>query len=81
MKGEVAFLNTKRGMAALITENDEYTSFEVLGPFNIELGDTISGDLESLGGELWQNETKMEEIEVFVEDIYGNRDIVLSIIS
>ena len=81
MKGKVALINSKRGMAALITENDEYTAFEVLGPLNIEVGDTINGDLESLGGETWYNVTKMEEIEVFVEDIYGKRDIALRIIS
>lgn len=80
MKGKIALYNPKRGMAALITENDEYTSFELLG-HDIEVGDVITGDLESLGGETWYNQTQMEEIEVFVEDIHGSRQIALRIIS
>jgi hypothetical protein len=80
MKGTVAFINPTRGMAALITENGEYTSFETLGD-DVELGDILSGDLESVGGETWYNETKHEEIEVMVEDIYGTKQIALKIIS
>jgi len=80
MKGKVTLINPNRGMAALVTENDEYTSFEPLG-HDIELGDIISGDLESVGGETWYNETQMEKIDVAVEDIYGTKQVALSIIS
>jgi len=80
MKGKVALINPKRGMAALITENGEYTSFEPAG-YDVEIGDIISGDLESVGGKTWHNETKMEEIEVMVEDIGSNKETALRIIS
>ncbi len=80
MKGKVALINPQRGLAALITENDEYTTFEPLG-YDVEIGDIISGDLESVGGETWQNITKGEEIEVMVEDIYGSKSIAVQLIS
>lgn len=80
MRGEVTLINPKRGMAALVTENEEYTSFELLG-YDVEIGDIIRGDLESVGSETWYKETQMEKIEVMVEDIYGSRQTALSIIS
>ena len=80
MKGKVTLININRGMAALVTENNEYTSFELLG-HDVELGDIIIGDLESLSGETWYNKTQMEEIDVAVEDIHGTKQIALSIIS
>ncbi|WLE95986.1 MAG: hypothetical protein QTN59_15030 [Candidatus Electrothrix communis] len=80
MKGKVALINPKRGMASLITVNEEYTTFVSLG-HHVDIGDIISGDLESLGGETWYNETQMEGIDVFVEDIYGAKATALKIIS
>ena len=80
MKGKVALLNIKRGMAALITESEDFTTFELHGN-EVEIGDIISGDLESLGGATWYNETKMENIDVFVEDILGSKATALKIIS
>ena len=81
MKGKIALLNPKRGMAALLTENEEYTSFEILGSYDVEVGDTIIGNLLSLGTETWNNSTKNERIEVFVEDIFGNKNSAIKIIS
>ena len=81
MKGRVNLLSPKRFMAALMTDNNEYTSFEILGGFDVEIDDIISGDLESLGGETWPNETKHEHIEVFVEDIRGSREMASLVIS
>jgi len=81
MKGKVALLNPTRGMASLITETGEHTSFEVLGPFNLNLNDIINGDLESLGSETWYNVTKMEQLDVFVEDIHCSSDRALKIIT
>ena len=80
MKGQVELVNYNKGSAALITENGGYTSFELLG-HEVEPEDIITGDLEQMGNKTWYNNTKMEEIEVFVQDIYGSRQIALSIIS
>jgi len=79
MQGKVVLINLKREMAALITENNEYTSFEILGSV-INIGDIVTGDLESLGGETWFNETQRDEIEVFVEDIHGSKESALRMI-
>ncbi len=81
MKGTVVLINRSRGMAALVTASGEHTSFEILGPYDIDPGDILTGDLESLGEETWNNETKLEEIDVFVEDIYGSKQVALRIIS
>lgn len=81
MKGKIVLLNPKRGMVTALTENGEYTSFEILGGYDVEIGDVISGNLESLGGETFYNQTKKEKFEVFVEDIYNTKDIALEIIS
>ena len=81
MKGKVVMLNPQKELAAILTENDEYTSVEVLGDYNIDIGDVILGNLESLGSETYYNETKMERFNVFVQDINGNKKAALSIIS
>ena len=80
MEGKIVLINPKRGMASLITEYGEYTSFELLG-CDVEIGDIIIGNLESIGSETWRNETKMKEIDVFVEDTHGDKRSALSIIS
>lgn len=80
MKGEVVLVNPENGMAALMVDGGGYTSFEVLGG-EVECGDVISGDLESLGGETWRNETQMEDLDVFVEDIHGSRSTARQLIS
>ena len=80
MKGKVVLFNSKRGMAALITESGGYTSFEILGYEALELGDIVQGNLESLGSHKWYNYTKMEDFDVMIEDIYGSKKTALSII-
>ena len=81
MKGKVAMLNPQKEMAVILTENDEFTTVEVLGDYNIDIGDIILGNLESLGGETFYNETKMERFNVFVQEINGSKKTALSIIS
>ena len=80
MKGKIVLINNRREMAALITERGEYTSFDTRGS-DVEIGNIISGDLESVGFEEWLNETNGEKIEVFVEDICGARETALRMIS
>lgn len=48
----------------------EFTIAELLGGYDVEKGHVISGDLHSLGGETFINETEDEEIDVFVQG-YG----------
>lgn len=79
MEGRIVFVNHKREMAALLTDGG-YTVFELLGS-EVDAGDVITGDLESLGRETWQNATKKEKIDVAVEDIHCSRAIAIRFIS
>ena len=46
------------------------TVFELLGGYDVDKGDVFSGNLESLGGETFFNESKQEKMDVFVQGIY-----------
>jgi len=71
MKGTIAFLNLPKGRAAVRTENDEYSYFEIVDTHEPEQGDTIEGRLESLGSETLHNITQNSKFNVFVEDIHS----------
>lgn len=68
MKASVIAINTKKGFVAVSTENG-ITVFELLGGYEVEIGDVISGNLDSLGGETFINETQSEEMDVYVQGI------------
>jgi hypothetical protein len=42
---------------------------ELLGGYDIEIGDEIKGNLESLGGEVLFNISQDEEMDVFIQDL------------
>ena len=81
MQGTIVLINRKRGLAAVLTENGEFTTFEILGAYDIDLGDIVAGDMEELDHKSWRNVTKNEEIDVFVEDIYGTKENAIRLIS
>ncbi len=56
-------------MMAVLTKEGSHTIVEVLDELR-ELGDIISGDLETLGGETLLNETTGEKIDVFAQDFH-----------
>lgn len=65
MKGKVVGLN--KDLCAVQADSG-ITIFEILGGHVAEIGDIISGSLESLGSETLYNKTKHEKINVFIED-------------
>lgn len=69
MKSEVIGINPRKSFVAVKTDAG-ITVFELLGGYDVELGDMISGNLEALGGETFFNETQQEEMEVYVQGIY-----------
>ncbi|MED4581864.1 hypothetical protein P9578_03625 [Brevibacillus choshinensis] len=77
MKSKVYMINHQRGWTALLTECNTFSIVEVLENTMPELGDIISGEIESLGGETLYNETKKETLEVFIQDIYADRSEAL----
>jgi hypothetical protein len=75
MKAIVVLMNLSRGMIAAQTEDGEYVIFELLSGSAIEIGDTISHeDFYSLGSEDYNNVTKREVMNVYVQNICGSFD-------
>ena len=66
MKGRVSRI--LRGMIRLDLADGHSCWFEPLGSYKIELGDLISGNLWSLGGEELLNTTRGNKISAFIQD-------------
>ncbi|WP_019420170.1 hypothetical protein [Paenibacillus sp. OSY-SE] len=81
MKGIVAMINSKKGFLAVRTPSNEYSIVEVLEMELPELGDIISGNLESLGSETLVNLTQGIEIDVFIQEIYTNKASAIRILN
>lgn len=67
MKGKVVNIN---GDFCAVEISTGITVFEILGAHSTDIGDTISGNLENLGGESLFNETKDEHIDTSIGDIH-----------
>ena len=72
MQGIVKGINNRKGFIAVETDSGEYAVLELLGGYDVEIGDVISGPLESLGEEEVINLTQSEEMDVFIQEIYCN---------
>jgi hypothetical protein len=73
MKATVVLVNQTRGMVAAKTEDGEYSIFELLGGYDIEVGDVVSSqDFHSMGGGTYRNVTKNEDMDVYVQNVVGN---------
>jgi hypothetical protein len=74
MKGTIEIISPRQAMVAVRTENGDFSILELLGGYNPELDDELSGQLENLGGEKVRNLTQKENWEVFIQDIYGSKE-------
>lgn len=73
MEATVVLVNQLRGMVAAKTEDGEYSIFELLGGYDIEVGDVVSSkDFYAMGGETYRNVTKNEEMSVYVQNVVGS---------
>ena len=70
MIGKVRAINNQKGFIAVETDSNEFSVIELLGGYEVEIGDVISGDLETLGGEEVINKTQDEEMDVFIQDCH-----------
>lgn len=69
MKGKVYQINPRRGMVAVLTEEGHFTIIEIMGGYDIDIGDELTWEnATGLGGEQYRNVTKDEMIEVFVQN-------------
>ncbi|MGG3278811.1 hypothetical protein [Paenibacillus solani] len=73
-------INPHKQFLAVKTPSDEYSVIEVLEMETPELGDVLSGELESLGGETLINLTKEESIDVFIQEIYATKEQALRLL-
>jgi hypothetical protein len=72
MKGIVRFLNLQNGLVAVET-NEGFTVFEIRQRCALDIGDEISGLLDSVGEKSLDNVTRKESFSVSIENIHCNR--------
>ena len=67
--GTVAEINPQRGMVAISTEDDGFTIVELLGEWDIDVGDSIAWENGyGLGTEIYQNLTRRNQGQVYVQN-------------
>ena len=69
MKGTVISVNQRKGFVAARTDHG-ITVIELLGGYEVEVGDVLTGDLDTHGGEKLRNETKSETMDVYIQAIH-----------
>ena len=79
MNGQITFINQRRGMAAVLTSNGGFTVIELLGGYDVQIGDVVSGDLESHGGETIYNNTQMESMDVYIQGIHCTKQNAINL--
>ena len=73
MKGRVIGQNLQKGMIAVLTDGG-ISVMELIGGYEVELEDEIVGDLESHGGEVVENRSQGQEMDVSIEGVHCTRD-------
>lgn len=69
MKGVIKHINASRGMVAVLTEDGNYSIFELLGSDSLEIGDVVSWKNDTdLDGEKIINHTKNKRFEVYFQN-------------
>jgi hypothetical protein len=71
MRGVVRRVSHVNGFAAIETSAGEYTIAELLGG-ELEAGDQVEGNLESLGGATLMRLPSRERLRVFVQDCHAS---------
>lgn len=72
MKGFVRFLNLQNGLVAVET-NEGFAVIEIRERCAIDIGDEITGPLDSSGGKTLYNATKKESFSVSIENAHCSR--------
>ncbi len=75
MKGTIFKINHRRGMVAILTENGDFSIFELLGGDPVEEGDEVSWKNDTgLGSEQLRNITQQETYEVFFQNHWVSKN-------
>ncbi|MBF0440759.1 MAG: hypothetical protein HQK54_02530 [Oligoflexales bacterium] len=69
--GRVILLNQEKNRGAIRTEKSEYTVFHKLSPGDIDVGDEVYGNLDSLGNNFLTNLTKGSLLIINIQDTHG----------
>lgn len=70
MKGIVKKINPQRGIIAVEVDTNDFTVIEILEmSCAVEIGDVISGNLDSHEGETLINLSKNEKMDVYIQGI------------
>lgn len=80
MKGVVSLINRRNDRIAAFIEDEGFTVFELLGGYSIEIGDIVSGNLDSHGGETFRNLTQLEDMDVYVQAIHCSKSVALRLV-
>ncbi len=81
MRGIIKLISPNQDMIGVETENGHFSILELIGGYAPEVGDIVTGELESLGGEEVLNRTQNEEWDVFIQDIYASKQSAWALIS
>jgi hypothetical protein len=66
MQSTVVMVDLQEGMVAVETKGGRYTVFELLGFYEVSIGDVISSAFDSLDERRLRNETRGEDIVVYM---------------
>ncbi|CAI8701731.1 hypothetical protein [Kosakonia sp. YIM B13611] len=67
MKGTVVHHEHRIGFIVIRDEKGEFAVAELLGSYDVERGDVVSGELQTSGGGTLFNETQDESMDVFMK--------------
>lgn len=80
MRGVVVHVENRIGWIAIRDEGGEITLAELIGGYDVEKGNVISGNLHSLGTESFYNHSTDEALDVFVQEIHASDQQALNLI-
>jgi hypothetical protein len=78
MTGTVVAVNQSNGMVVVHTDGGEYSVIEPIGGYDVELGDTVSGNLLSEGSGKIRNVTQYETMDVMVQGVYSSKSSAIA---
>lgn len=77
MKGVITNINQRRGMVAVKTENGDYSIFELLGSDEINVGDHVGWNEDTvLGDATLENKTQKTSFQVYFQNHHVNHAIL-----
>jgi len=81
MQGTITLVNPRTGCFAVEVEAGDYTVIELTDTCEIEVGDIVSGNLHSPGGESLRNVTRNESMSVYVQGTHCAAETARAMVS